>query len=167
MHKCNRKFNWEERQGTTEILTADLALPNQCTQTTAYPYFMLTSPPPSVNTPIEDLGCAPAHPACGISSSWKPEPDTVSSLTHPGWKPDSLIQRLTSPSPLSARECADLHLTIQEWTQLRKENLRPGAHSLLAYLQIGSALRSGGLMLVRLQLIPQHTRRKCTSAGYT
>lgn len=84
MHECNRRFNWEERQGTTEVSTTDLALPNQCTHTTACPYFMLTSPPPSVNTPIEDLGCAPAYPACGISSSWKPEPNTVSSLTHPG-----------------------------------------------------------------------------------
>lgn len=32
MHDSNRRLNWEERQGSTEVSTADLALPNQCTQ---------------------------------------------------------------------------------------------------------------------------------------
>lgn len=122
MHNCKRRLNWEERQGSTEVSRSDLALPNECTQSTACLYFTLTSPPPSINIPIEDLGCAPAHPARGISSSWKPEPDTVSSLTHLDGSHTSLIQSPTSPSPLSARECADLHLAIQDWTQLRKEN---------------------------------------------
>lgn len=79
---CNRRLNWKEKKSSTKVSTADVALPKQYTQTTACPYFMLTSPPCSINTPIVDLGCVPAHPARGISSSWKPELDTVSSLTH-------------------------------------------------------------------------------------
>lgn len=103
MHECKKRLNWEERRGSTEVSTAHLALPNQYTQTAACPDFTLTSPPPSINTPIEDLGCAPAHPACGISGSWKPEPYIVSSLTH-------LDGSQPQPHPLP-----DLSLPSQCW----------------------------------------------------
>lgn len=74
----------------------------------------------------------------------------------------SLIQSLTSPSPLGATECADLQLTYMDWTQLQKENSKScGGPTLLAPTQMRSALRSESLIIVRLHLHPQHTQRQC------
>lgn len=74
----------------------------------------------------------------------------------------SLIQSLTSPSPLGATECADLQLTYMDWTQLQKENSKNcGGPTLLAPTQMRSALRSESLIIVRLHLHPQHTQRQC------
>lgn len=82
MHDCNWRLSWEESQGSTEVSTADAALQIIVLwlqlALTSYWFHLL----PYINTPTEDTGCAPAHPACGISSSWKPESYIVSSLTH-------------------------------------------------------------------------------------
>lgn len=162
MHDCNWRLGWEESQESTKVLTTDAA-PSK----PMCPYFLLISPPPSINTPIEDTGCAPAQPTCGISSSWKPESYIVSSLTHldgtqmqPHQEPD-----LSLPSWCyrMCRFAVNLHGLDPAAERKLKTTKRTSkgcrGPTLLASTQLGSALRSESLMILRLQLHPQHTQR--------